>query len=379
MSASASSLSLPHTSEEQDAASEAWIDPRLSAPARLAALRATGLLDGTSNAVLDRLTRLVTRLLGVPIALVSLVDDQKQHFPGLAGLGGWAGEQRSTPMSHSFCQHVVTSESMLIVTDASTNPLVSENGAHTELSVVAYAGVPLVSGDGHTYGALCAIDSVPVTWTDEQLAILEDLASAAMSEIELRATVRSLIAAQVKLQALVARDELTTVLNRRGFADQASRHLALAERTNAPFLMVALDLDEFKTINDTLGHDAGDEALVEFSALLSSNCRTSDIVARLGGDEFVLLLANSGVDEMPRVRDRLHEVMERRNQQVAIARRLSASIGIAVWTPKDPKSLALLQRLADDALYDDKRARRELRAKDRDSATPSDPLPFLTN
>jgi diguanylate cyclase (GGDEF)-like protein len=115
------------------------------------------------------------------------------------------------------------------------------------------------------------------------------------------------------------------------------------------------------------------------ATLLSSTCRTSDLVARLGGDEFVLLLANSGMDEIPRVRDRLHEVIERRNQQVAIARRLSASIGFAVWTPKDPKSLAMLQRLADDALYDDKRARREVRSKDRESVTPSDPLPFLTN
>jgi len=75
----------------------------------------------------------------------------------------------------------------------------------------------------------------------------------------------------------------------------------------------------------------------------------------------------------------LHEVIERRNQQVAIARRLSASIGIAVWTPKDPKSLAMLHRIADDALYDDQRARRASRAQDRESVTPSDPLPFLTN
>jgi len=170
-------------------------------PARLAALRATGLLDDASNAVLDRLTRLVTQLRGVPVALVSLVDDRGQHFPGLTGLGGWAGAQRSTPLSHSFCKHVVTSETALIVTDASLHPLVRDNAAHTELGVVAYAGVPLRTGDGHTYGALCAIDTSPVAWTAEQLAILEDLAAAAMAEIELRATVRSLAAAQESLLA----------------------------------------------------------------------------------------------------------------------------------------------------------------------------------
>jgi len=177
------------------------IDPRITAPARLAALRATGLLDDASNAVLDRLTRLVTQLLGVPVALVSLVDERGQHFPGLTGLGGWAGDQRSTPLSHSFCKHVVTSETTLVVTDAAMNPLVRDNEAHTELGVVAYAGVPLRSADGHTYGALCAIDTAPLMWTAEHLGILEDLAAAAMAEIELRAAVRSLGAARESLDA----------------------------------------------------------------------------------------------------------------------------------------------------------------------------------
>jgi len=202
------SQSIPSAARLPDVATaqrNAPIDPRITAPARLAALRATGLLDGGSNAVLDRLTRLVTRLLGVPVALVSLVDERGQHFPGLAGLGGWAGEQRSTPLTHSFCQHVVTSESMLVVTDAAVHPLVRDNEAHTELGVVAYAGVPLRSTDGHTYGALCAIDTTPVVWTAEQLAILEDLAAAAMAEIELRATARSLIATQVSLDAAQVR------------------------------------------------------------------------------------------------------------------------------------------------------------------------------
>jgi diguanylate cyclase (GGDEF)-like protein len=346
------------------APAHASVDSRIASPARLAALRDTGLLDGSSNAVLDRLTRLVTRLLGVPVALVSLVDDRGQHFPGLTGLGGWAGEQRSTPLSHSFCKHVVVAESLLVVEDASLHPLVKDNGAFTELGVVAYAGVPLRNEEGHTLGALCAIDTNPVEWSAEQLSILEDLAAAAMAEIELRASIRALVSTQVKLQAMVSRDELTGLYNRRGFTEQAGRHMALAERTKAPFLVVAIDLNGFKAINDTFGHEAGDQALIEMAALLNSTCRASDILARLGGDEFMLLLTNSGVDERHRVRERLHEVLERRNQQVGIERRLGASIGISVWTSKHPKSLALLQRLADESMYAEKRAWRE-----RQSAT----------
>lgn len=344
-------------------------DPRLTSPVRLAALRASGLLDGTSNAVLDRLTRLVTRLLGVPTAMVSLVDDRGQHFPGQAGLAGWAGEQRGTSLSHSFCQHVVTSNAILLVQDATRHPLVHDNPAVRELGVIAYAGVPLRTAEGLTLGALCAIHSTPVVWTPEQVEILEDLAAAAMAEIELRSTIRSLVAMQVKLQSQVSRDELTGLLNRRGFMEQAKRHLALSERTEAPFLVAALDLDGFKSINDTSGHEAGDTALQEIAALLTSVCRASDIVARFGGDEFVLLLANSGVDQMHRVRERLHEAIDRRNQVVPIERRMTASIGIAVWTPKHPKSLALLQRQADEAMYDDKRAARARRAARSTAAT----------
>jgi GGDEF domain-containing protein len=86
----------------------------------------------------------------------------------------------------------------------------------------------------------------------------------------------------------------------------------------------------------------------------------------------MLLLTNSGVDEMHRVRERLHEVLERRNQQVGIERRLGASIGISVWTSKHPKSLALLQRLADESMYAEKRAWRERQSaavrEDQDAA-----------
>jgi diguanylate cyclase (GGDEF)-like protein len=331
------------------------IDPRITLPARLAALRATGLLDGTSNAVLDRLTRLVTRLLGVPVALVSLVDDQGQHFPGLTGLGGWAGEQRSTPLSHSFCQHVVASESMLIVSDAAIHPLVQDNAARADLGVVAYAGVPLRGDDGHTYGALCAIDTTPVTWTDEQLAILEDLASAAMAEIELRATIKSLVSAQVKLQSLVSRDELTELLNRRGFADYANRYLALAERAHSPFLLVALDLDDFKAINDTHGHEAGDAALVEMAALLRSTCRASDIVARLGGDEFTVLARGLDPADLPALLIRLDEAVSahnaRRSGDPTDDWRLGISLGVAYAEAGDAEDFEALLKRADAEQY----------------------------
>src|SRR5690349_4425124 len=79
----------------------------LADPQRLAALHATELMDAPAEAGFDRLAALAQRLLGIPIALVSLVDDSRQFFMACVGLGGWAGEERGTGLSHSFCQHVV--------------------------------------------------------------------------------------------------------------------------------------------------------------------------------------------------------------------------------------------------------------------------------
>lgn len=345
---------------------------RLTSPTRLAALHASGLLDGAATPVLDRLARLVTRLLGVPVALVSLVDDRGQHFPGLAGLGGWAGEARGTPLTHSFCQHVVATDRMLLIEDASVHPLVRENLAFKELGVIAYAGVPLRTADGETLGALCAIDTSPVAWRPEQVATLEDLAAAAMAEIELRATTRALLRSQEsleasqlslqgahdRLKAQSVRDQLTGLLNRRGFAEAARHHQAVAQRSGDPFLVAALDLDGFKQINDSFGHDVGDEALTDMAVILTETFRSSDVIARFGGDEFVLLLTNTAAAEMDAVRTRLAGALAAHNAGAGHEYLLVASIGLTSWEPATSRPLPALLKEADDAMYADKRARK---------------------
>ncbi len=144
----------------------------LSDPARLSALRDTGLL--------------VSKLLDVPVALVSLVEDDRQFFKSSVGLPEPYASERETPLTHSFCQHVTVMSGPLLVKDARTHPLVKDNQAVTDLDVIAYAGVPLEGRDGQTLGSLCAIDTKPRRWSEEDVAVLEDLAAAAMSEIERR-------------------------------------------------------------------------------------------------------------------------------------------------------------------------------------------------
>ncbi len=172
-------------------------------PARLAALAATGLVDSAPEESFDRLTRMVTRLLGVPVSLVSLVDDKRQFFKSMHGLGGWAGEQRQTPLSHSFCQTVVVEQTPLIVTDAKNDARVCDNLAVPELGVRAYLGVPLVVS-GHVIGSLCAIDTTPRDWSESHLNTLSDVAAIVMSEIGLRDEIKRRRVAEDSQDLLIA-------------------------------------------------------------------------------------------------------------------------------------------------------------------------------
>jgi signal transduction histidine kinase len=164
----------------------------LSDPDRLAALRATALLDSEPEEGFDRLTRLATRVLGVPVALVSLVDEDRQFFKACVGLAEPWNSQRGTPLTHSFCQHAVASAEPLTIEDAREHPLVRDNLAIRDLDVIAYAGFPLKTSDGAVLGTFCAIDSKPRRWTEDDVAFVKEVAAMAMTEIELRTAVRLL-------------------------------------------------------------------------------------------------------------------------------------------------------------------------------------------
>ncbi len=164
--------------------------PYLSHPDRIEALGAADLLGAAADEDFDRLTRLASTVLHAPVALVSLVSHDRQYLKGCLGLPEPWASARETPLSHSFCQHVVTSNDVLIIEDARKHPLVSENLAIRDLDVVAYAGIPLVTSTGQVLGSFCVIDTVPRVWTEREILILRDLAASVMTEIELRIVAR---------------------------------------------------------------------------------------------------------------------------------------------------------------------------------------------
>lgn len=149
---------------------------------RMAALQASGLLDSPRDETYDRLTRLTTSILGVPTALLSIVDRDRQFFKSETGLGQPWADARQTPLSHSFCQWVVGGNEEIAIDDARDDPVLRTNLAVRDLGVIAYAGIP-ISAQSEPIGSFCAVDSKPRQWTDDQLAALRDLSLIAQSYI----------------------------------------------------------------------------------------------------------------------------------------------------------------------------------------------------
>ena len=145
-------------------AASSRLDAAVGDRGRIEALHTTGLLDGAPEPVFDRFARLAARVAGTPTALVSVVSGDAQHFAGLCGVGQPWADARQTPLSHSFCQHVVANAAPLVIEDAREDPVLRTNLAIPDLDVVAYAGFPIVAPGGEVLGSLCAIDSQPRAW-----------------------------------------------------------------------------------------------------------------------------------------------------------------------------------------------------------------------
>lgn len=178
---------------------------------RLTALRETG-LSAAADAGMDRFARLVANVVGVPMALVSLVEPSRQVFPGMVGLAEPWAQSRQTPLTHSLCRHVVTTGRPLVLADARQDPLTCANPAIPDLGVIAYAGMPLTDGAGHVLGSLCAIDTRPREWTARELELLEDLTAACGAELRLR--IVSLHHEQARAAEATARAEADDVTRR---------------------------------------------------------------------------------------------------------------------------------------------------------------------
>jgi formate hydrogenlyase transcriptional activator len=237
--------------------------------ARLEALRRTLLLDSPPEETFDRLTRMGAAVLHVPVALVTLVDRDRQFFKSECGLGEPLASWRSNPLTYSFCKFTVGLREPFVVADARQDPRLAHYPTVVELGVIAYAGVPLMTSEGHALGTFCVVDTQPHDWTEEDVGVLRVLATCAMSEIELRCLLDELQSLTTNLQGLVdsrtaalrASEERQRVLLDVNNAivtchdrDSLFRAIAVALARVAPFDRASLTLhDPIKDVFKVLG------------------------------------------------------------------------------------------------------------------------------
>ncbi|WP_434601111.1 sensor domain-containing diguanylate cyclase [Pseudomonas sp. Z1-29] len=307
---------------------------------RLKQLQSLKLLDTPPEERFDRLTRLARRLFNVPIALVSLVDANRQWFKSSAGL-----EASETPREVSFCGHAILQDEILEICDAEQdvrfhdNPLVKG-----QPGIRFYAGHPLGLDDGSKMGTLCLLDTRPRTLNDDERELLRDLASMAEQE---------LVAVQ-----MASMDELTLLSNRRGFMTLAQHALSVCSRLSRPATLLFFDLNDFKPINDRFGHAEGDGALKTFADVLRIAFRESDVIGRMGGDEFVALLTGASHVETTAIMARLREMLDERNITLQRGYDIDFSVGQIEYDPERHESIDSLLAEADAAMYAQKQGRR---------------------
>ena len=157
-----------------------------------------------------------------------------------------------------------------------------------------------------------------------------------------------------RLKEMSITDELTGLLNRRGFVAIAEKHLQLVDRVDKFLYLLYLDLDNMKGINDNLGHDTGDQALIETADVLRATLRKSDVlgIGRLGGDEFAVLMFSSYEPccKHPVVQ-RLEDHLAERNSMPGRSYQLSLSVGVAQYLPEKPCTIEEFLAMGDAAMY----------------------------
>lgn len=303
---------------------------------RLRSLRALNILDTHPEERFDRLTRVARRLFDAPIALMSLVDEDRQWFKSRPGL-----DFPQTPRDHSFCAHAILDEGVFIVQDALADDRFSNNPLVRSFPEIRfYAGYPVRAPDGSPLGTLCVIDHEPRDVEQEDVDALRDLAGLAEQEL--------------KSLTLATSDDLTGLTNRRGFEAIATHTLALCHRVHRPATLLLFDLDDFKEVNDAFGHAAGDRVLQDFAEHLLSTFRDSDVVARLGGDEFCVLLSGATTRDIPRPIALLRNRRGESGQPIH-----PFSVGAAAYDPKRHQTVAALVDEADAEMYRQKDERRD--------------------
>ncbi|HET9104069.1 MAG TPA: sensor domain-containing diguanylate cyclase [Solirubrobacteraceae bacterium] len=303
------------------------------------AISRLGVLERAADPGLTAVCRLAAYVTGADNAAIHIIDSRTQHR--VAAERAPLGDH---PRQDAMCRLVVDGNQRIICPDATADARFDDSSFTRGPDPVRfYASVPLRMSDGVVIGSVCAFDSARRELDRRQLALLEDLAEQASAQIEL---------AQVagELGDLASRDPLTGAVNRRVLADRLGQAFGRQLRTGGQTLLAMVDVDDFKSFNDSYGHAAGDEILVTVARRLSRTLRGHDTVARVGGDEFVVLAETGGdATAARRLADDLQAALAEPFEITGCDRRVGVTVGCILARPGEDVRTALAR--ADAAMY----------------------------
>lgn len=291
------------------------------------AVAAAGIDEVIDNAIVAAARRFRT---AITVAYVRV--GQQEYVRGWFALGDADGAVNAA-QSLAFLRQVAAGNDTLIVPNVTNHPAVDEIAPGGMSFVRGFAAVP-ISGQPDISGALCVLDTKPLQIDATELDAFEALGRDLVRDLGGQDPVA---AGQVNskvtpvdidsLERLASADPLTGLANRRGGEKDISAEISRARRQNSPLSCVLLDIDHFKEVNDTFGHQAGDYVLREISALLRRTVRAYDILVRWGGEEFLVVLPGVDHEQALKLAERIRQAVE--NMPLAGIGGITASVGVA--------------------------------------------------
>ena len=315
-------------------------------------------LDGTLASYLERVATRAASSFGAAAAVIALVGDDRRCFVGGTVPPPWLARDPGALMRSRACTGVLESGEPVVVSNATA--VDSARGSVAALAgVPAYMIVPLPRGPGdRPVGVFCVFAAEPRSWSTEEVTQLAEHAAATAPALAIRRRVGMEERGVQRTRREGLHDTLTGLPNRVLFMERLAQAVARNRRESAPFGVILLDLDHFRTINESLGHAAGDTLLIAVAQRLLDCSRAGDTVARLGADEFALLIHHvTHAADAARVAERIQAGLAAPIDVQGYEVFTSASFGIALETGGAGEPEHLL-RSADLALGGAKRGGR---------------------
>jgi diguanylate cyclase len=303
--------------------------------------------------VMEQLVRQLLELLGRVTGLESVYftridwDTELQKVVWAHNTGGLdVPEGWEAPHVESVCYRALHGEPKY-TTDVPG--VYGDNALAMGIGLQTYLMVPVATPDGGVFGTMCGVSVDVVDVSDDARKVMETLSQMITLHLTAEATARRLAEANLRLQDLALLDPLTGIGNRRSLEIDLDRVCSQARRRGEPVGILSIDVDCFKTINDTHGHGAGDAVLCLIAAQLERQSRAGDIVARPGGDEFVVVLPGASQDVVELVGERIRRSVATTSLHFdGTLLMATVSVGGASGVAHDP---AAMLAEADRALY----------------------------